>query len=98
MAANGEQLQGRIAVWVDPDLCTGDANCATNVPAIFTMNDGLAYIVGDDDHEGLTEHTRLVPEGLEEDVVAEAEECPGECIFVEVIGNAISADQVQLGL
>lgn len=95
---NGGHLQNRMAVWVDPDLCTGDANCATNVPEVFEMVDGVAYIVGDEDHEGGPGFTRLVPESIEERVLDEAEDCPGECIFVDVVGQTIPQESIQLGL
>lgn len=82
-AANGAHV---LIAWVDPDLCTGDANCATNVPEVFEMHAGLAYIVGDTQHQGTVDHIREVPAGREEAAIDEAEECPGECIYVE---NAI---------
>lgn len=85
-------------VWIDQDLCTGDGLCAEIAPDVFVMqNDGLAYVqevVGnfgelkifsasmgnDQGAEGLAR----VPEGQEEIVLEAAEECPGECIFIEL--------------
>lgn len=84
-------------VWIDQDLCTGDGLCAEICPAIFEMHDdGLAYVkevdwptrfgpdgalVGDPAYS--MSDTALVPEDLLADVIDSAEECPGECIFIE---------------
>jgi|TARA_A100001388_G_scaffold277371_1_gene268231 ferredoxin len=85
-------------VWIDQDLCTGDGLCAEIAPDVFVMqNDGLAYVqetVGnfgdlkifsanhgnDQGAEGLAR----VPKGQEDIVLESAEECPGECIFIEL--------------
>jgi ferredoxin len=74
-------------VWIDQDLCTGDGLCEEIAPAVFTLlDDGLAYVkegaeVKSDPSgaEGLAQ----VPSELEEAVTEAAEECPGECIFIE---------------
>jgi len=78
-------------VWIDQDLCTGDGLCAEIAPAVFVMlDDGLAYVVEGDKifakaegnpegAEGLAE----IPENLLTAVIESAEECPGECIFIE---------------
>ena len=76
-------------VWIDQDLCTGDGLCTDHAPPVFTLlEDGIAYV---------KEHGRVlndpggaasrasVPHHLERDVVAAADDCPGECIFIEVI-------------
>ena len=89
-----------LKVWIDQDLCTGDGLCAEIEPAIFEMHsDGLAYVkeafwptmfgpdgspVGEPAYQmgsGLAD----VPEGMVESVIESAEDCPGECIFIEVI-------------
>lgn len=79
-------------VWIDQDLCTGDGLCAEICPEIFFMHDdGLAYVkeVGDSGMEGgepklkMSSGLASVPERLEEAVIESAEECPGECIFIE---------------
>ena len=55
-------------VWIDQDLCTGDGLCEEIAPDVFTLlDDGLAY----------------VPDGQLDAVIESAEECPGECIFIE---------------
>lgn len=78
-------------VWIDQDLCTGDGLCAEIAPDVFTiMDDGLAYV-----KEGDKIYASAVgnPEGASglasfaddrsDDVIESAEECPGECIFIE---------------
>ncbi len=68
----------KMKVWIDRDLCTGDAICADEVPDVFEMDD-----------EGLA----LVKPGMEiltdDNLISEAkrmvDECPGACIFVEEV-------------
>ena len=75
-------------VWIDQDLCTGDGLCAEIAPDVFVMlDDGLAYVKEGDsvkDNPGGVEGLAAIPDGLLDDVVEAAEECPGECIFIEV--------------
>lgn len=85
-------------VWIDQDLCTGDGICAEICPDIFGMHDdGLAYvkeegwrsIIGPDGGKGepmlkMAEGTAAFSEELLEAVIESAEECPGECIFIEL--------------
>ena len=85
-------------VWIDQDLCTGDGICAEICSPIFEMDDdGLAYVKerewpnrfgpsGSGDAPALRsgEGTAAVPEALLGDVIEAAEECPGECIFIEL--------------
>ena len=75
-------------VWIDQDLCTGDGLCEEIAPDVFVMlDDGLAYVCEGDtilDNPGGAQGLARVPAGLEEDVIEAAEDCPGECIFVEV--------------
>ncbi len=73
-------------VWVDQDLCTGDGLCEEIAPAVFRLlDDGLCYVVdagavlSGRGHDGLA----AVTETHEDAVREAAEECPGECIFVE---------------
>jgi ferredoxin len=78
-------------VWIDQDLCTGDGLCEEIAPDVFVLlDDGLAYV-----KEGATVYAEAngnsqgaaglatVPAGMEADVIESAEECPGECIFIE---------------
>jgi ferredoxin len=73
-------------VWVDQDLCTGDGLCEELCPSIFTLVDGLSFVrdlngsvllVGGDSSmvDVPTQHIDAVLDA--------ADECPGECIFVE---------------
>jgi ferredoxin len=78
-----------VKVWIDQDLCTGDGLCTDHAPAVFTLlEDGIAYVK---DHgrvqndPGGAAGLASVPHRLERDVVAAADDCPGECIFIEVI-------------
>ncbi|HVX23422.1 MAG TPA: ferredoxin [Acidimicrobiales bacterium] len=74
-------------VWIDQDLCTGDGLCEEICPAVFTLlDDGLAYVKEGDrvlNDPGGAQGRALVPTELEDVVREAAEECPGECIFIE---------------
>ena len=86
-------------VWIDQDLCTGDGICTEICPSLFDMHeDGLAYvkeadwpalggpgsISGVEPVYKMAEGQAVVPEGDVEAAIEAAEECPGECIFLEV--------------
>jgi ferredoxin len=79
--------QKRMKVWIDQDLCTGDGLCEEIAPAVFTLlDDGLSYVKEGDKifndpggHAGLA----VVPDDMEDATREAAEECPGECIFIE---------------
>jgi len=77
-------------VWIDQDLCTGDALCEEIAPDVFVLlDDGLAYVregekiyaAANGNPQG-SEGTAQVPAGLEDATRESAEECPGECIFI----------------
>lgn len=82
-------------VWIDQDLCTGDGLCAEICPAIFEMHDdGLAYVKEQewpniynggpkDPVYKMARGQADVPDKLLDDVIESADECPGECIFIE---------------
>ncbi len=78
-------------VWIDQDLCTGDGLCEEIAPAVFTLlDDGLAYVKEGDkifaDVKGNpqgAEGRAIIPDGQLEAATESAEECPGECIFIE---------------
>ena len=81
-------------VWIDQDLCTGDGLCEEIAPDVFTLlDDGLAYVTDGDkvfaaakgNPEG-AEGLANVPAGPEDAPIESAEECPGECIFIEEEG------------
>ena len=75
-------------VWIDQDLCTGDGICEEIAPDVFTLlDDGLAYVKDGGkvlSDPGGVEGLAAVPANLEEATIESAEECPGECIFIEV--------------
>ncbi len=73
-------------VWIDQDLCTGDGLCEEIAPSVFTLlDDGLAYVKeGDKTFGAGPEGLANVPAGMEDATIESAEECPGECIFIEV--------------
>jgi ferredoxin len=74
-------------VWIDQDLCTGDGLCEEICPPVFTLlDDGLAYVKDGDtvmNEPGGAQQMVLVAADLEAQVAEAAEECPGECIFIE---------------
>lgn len=86
-----------LRVWIDQDLCTGDGICVEICPDLFGMHDdGLAYVkeaswsnlLGPDGTEPAPKYKMAdgmaeIPDGLLEDTIEAAEECPGECIFIE---------------
>jgi len=83
---------GLMKVWIDQDLCTGDGLCAEIAPDVFIMlEDGLAYV---QENGKVFSKLRGNPEGAAglasftenqiHNVVEAAEDCPGECIFIEV--------------
>src|SRR6516225_1316467 len=78
-------------VWIDQDLCTGDGLCEEICPDVFTLlDDGLAYVkegskvyaTAQGNPQG-AEGMAAIPDGLLDAVIESAEECPGECIFIE---------------
>ncbi len=78
-------------VWIDQDLCTGDGLCAEIAPDVFFgQDDGLYYVKegaklfdGKANPAG-AEGQAVVPDGQLDSVIEAAEECPGECIFIEI--------------
>jgi ferredoxin len=86
-----------VKVWIDQDLCTGDGLCEELAPDVFFGNDdGLYYVKESESQFGDTrlfdgvdapagaEGMARIPDGQLEAVIEAAEECPGECIFIEV--------------
>jgi ferredoxin len=92
VAAEQQRQEGTrgmaMKVWIDQDLCTGDGLCEEICPDVFTLlDDGLAYVKDGGkvlSDPGGVEGLAGVPANLEEAVIESAEECPGECIFIEV--------------
>jgi ferredoxin len=58
-------------VWVDEDLCTGCGLCVDKCPAVFEMEDGIAFAAS------------RVPEDEEVRVEDAIDECPVEAIILE---------------
>ncbi len=86
-----------VKVWIDQDLCTGDGLCAEIAPDVFFgMDDGLYYVKESASNFGAeklfdgvanpagAEGMARVTDGGLESVIEAAEECPGECIFLDV--------------
>ena len=75
-------------VWIDQALCTGDGLCAEIAPDVFIMrDDGLAYVQEDGhvfDNPGGPHGLASFSEELLDAVIESAEECPGECIYIEI--------------
>jgi len=87
-----------VKVWIDQDLCTGDGICVEICPSVFDMHaDGLAYVKepdwpnlygpkgspkGEPIHK-MSEGMATVPDEDIDALIEAAEECPGECIFIE---------------
>tara|TARA_Y100000590_G_scaffold355467_1_gene409246 strand:- start:6184 stop:6474 length:291 start_codon:yes stop_codon:yes gene_type:complete len=74
-------------VWIDQDLCTGDGLCEEIAPDVFTLlDDGLAYVVEDGNvmsDPGGAEALANFADNQLDAVIESAEECPGECIYIE---------------
>ena len=74
-------------VWIDQKYCTGDNLCEELCPAIFTqLDDGLSYVKQDGKvlgNPGGQGSTALVPSDQEAAVREAADQCAGECIFIE---------------
>lgn len=83
-------------VWIDQDLCTGDAQCVEICPEVFFLHDDggapRCYVrevgesgCGADGAPKLQAASGVVevPRPLEGSVVEAADYCPGECIYVE---------------
>lgn len=75
-------------VWIDQDLCTGDGLCIDHCSDVFVqLEDGIAYVMEDGvigNDPGSSGSLAWVPERLYQGVIDAAEDCPGECIFIEL--------------
>jgi ferredoxin len=70
-------------VWVDQDLCTGDGLCEELSPTVFQMEEGLSYVRDSRGALMMSGGMVEIPELEMNAVLDAAEECPGECIFIE---------------
>lgn len=87
----------QLKVWIDQDLCTGDGICVELQPGIFGLHeDGLAYVketawadiyngAGGEPVYKMAEGVANVPKSHSDATIEAAEECPGECIFLEIV-------------
>tara|TARA_B100000029_G_C17553608_1_gene950965 strand:+ start:925 stop:1209 length:285 start_codon:yes stop_codon:yes gene_type:complete len=88
----------QMKVWIDQDLCTGDGLCEEIAPSVFGMaDDGLAYVkeaswpdVYGVPRQGepplkMADGLASVPGEDVQAVIEACEECPGECIFLEIV-------------
>ncbi|MEJ7720967.1 MAG: ferredoxin [Ilumatobacteraceae bacterium] len=75
-------------VWIDQDLCTGDGLCVDHCADVFVqLEDGIAYVAEGgrplNDPGGSSSLAVVVPRDVMR-VIDAAEDCPGECIFIEI--------------
>jgi ferredoxin len=69
-------------VWIDQEQCTSSGLCEVISPEVFQIeDDGLAHLRGGDAAAGRRVYT--VPAGLHDVVQEAADQCPGECIYIE---------------
>jgi ferredoxin len=78
---------GRVRVWVDQDLCTGDGLCVDHAPDVFVLlEDGISYVKEGPrvlNDPGQWDSVAHVLPKHEVHVIHAAADCPGECIFIE---------------
>ena len=75
-------------MWIDQDLCTGDGLCVDHCPDAFVLlEDGISYV---SEHgtvlndPGSSGSLAVVPVRHVQAVIDAAEDCPGECIYIEI--------------
>ncbi|MFM7686446.1 MAG: ferredoxin [Actinomycetota bacterium] len=70
-------------VWIDHDLCTGDGLCEEHCGTTFQMVDGISHVRSTDGRL----HPSMVAVDVDgaciDKVLDAAEDCPGECIFID---------------
>jgi ferredoxin len=74
----------KLAVWVDNDNCCGGGLCVEAVPEVFAHKDGLCHIKDGKALRNGPDTPVEVPAALKDKVMEAAENCPGECIFIEI--------------
>lgn len=70
-----------MTVWLDEELCNSCGNCVDIAPEVFEHVDRLAHVKENGqvlDSMGVA----FVPPSEHDVVIAAAEECPGEIIYV----------------
>jgi ferredoxin len=77
-----------VRVWIDQDLCTGDGLCLDHCPDVFVqLEDGIAYVrdeTGTGNDPGGSGSLAWVIDRNHQAVIVAADDCPGECIFIEL--------------
>jgi ferredoxin len=72
-----------VKIWIDQDQCTSSGLCEVISPEVFRIeDDGLAHLRGGGDGPA-GRRVYAVPAGLHDQVREAADQCPGECIYVE---------------
>lgn len=73
-------------VWIDQDPCTGCGLCEESAPSVFKLVDGLSHVKDGNEvlKPGGLDALAKVPPELEQTTLDAAEECPGQCVFIEV--------------
>jgi ferredoxin len=78
-----------LQVWIDQDLCTGDGLCVDHCPEVFVLlEDGISYVhdgAGPRNDPGGADGLVVVAAQWDGAVINAADDCPGECIFLEVV-------------
>ena len=73
-----------LKVTVHQRRCVGNGCCAEIAPEVFVMgDDGVAYVSEDGQVLG-RDAAAIVPAQLEDAVLEAGEECPAECVCVEL--------------
>jgi ferredoxin len=67
----GMSVARKVKVWVDPQVCVGNAMCESIAPAVFRLNDNRQSEAVDPAGDSL------------EKILEAAENCPVSAIFVE---------------
>jgi ferredoxin len=73
-------------VTVEQRRCVGNGCCAEIAPDVFVMgDDDVAYVL-ENGRALPRDAAAIVPAHLEDDVLEVVDECPAECIRVELTG------------
>lgn len=70
-------------VWIEQDACTGDGLCVEKSPAMFQVVEGMSHVRDHGTTMLLGTAMAEIPDVHFDDVLDAAEDCPGECIFIE---------------
>lgn len=88
LVPHGGTVGSPMRVWIDQDLCTGDGLCVDHCPDVFVqLEDGIAYVrdpEGPLNDPGGSGSLAEVPARRIQAAIDAAEDCPGECIFIEL--------------